>query len=257
MQLENLKLDVRDYVATVTLARPPVNATGRALRGEIIKVFDAMTDRDDVRAVILTAEGKTFCAGADIKERALMTGEPGEYGALNRLVREMFYSILECQKPVIAAVNGAALGAGMALVLCCDILIASEDAIFGMPEVDVGLAGGVKFLQRHLHPSKARRMLLTGQRVPASELYRLGVLEECVPAASLMSTAMALAKDIASKSPLAVRMLKESFNAVENQTLRDGYRLEQNMTVVLSRSEDAREARQAFVEKRKPVFKGR
>jgi enoyl-CoA hydratase len=257
MKLENLKLDVRDYIATVTLARPPVNATGRALRGELIQVFDAMADREDVRVVILTAEGKTFCAGADIKERTLMTGEPGEYGALNRLVREMFYSIMECPKPVIAAVNGAALGAGMALVLCCDIILASENAVFGMPEVDVGLAGGVKFLERHLGPSKSRRMLLTGQRVPATELYRLGVVEECVLADALMPTALALAMEIAGKSPLAVRMLKESFNAVENLPLRDGYRLEQNMTVALSRSDDAREAREAFVEKRKPVFKGR
>ena len=257
MSFEHLTLDVRDYVAVVTLNRPPVNATNRALRGEITRVFDAMTDRDDVRCAILTAHGNVFCAGADIKERTQLTGEPGEYGGLNRIVREMFYSIMECSKPVIAAVNGPALGAGMALVLCCDILIASEDAIFGMPEVDVGLAGGVKFLERHLNPSKARRMLLTGQRVPAPELYRLGVLEECVPANALMPTAMAIATEIASKSPLAVRMLKESFNAVEGQTLRDGYRLEQNMTVALSRTEDAREARAAFVEKRKPVFKGR
>src|SRR5690349_5412014 len=257
MKLENITLDVRDYVAVVTLNRPPVNATNRALRGEITRVFDAMTDRDDVRAVVFTANGKVFCAGADIKERTQLTGEPGEYNALNRIVREQFYSILECAKPVIAAVNGAALGAGMALALCCDILVASEEAIFGMPEVDVGLAGGVKFLERHLNPSKARRMLLTGQRVPAAELYRPGVLEECVPADALMPPAMAIATEIASKSPRAVRMLKESFNAVENQTLRDGYRLEQNMTVALSRSEDAREARAAFVEKRKPVFKGR
>jgi enoyl-CoA hydratase len=257
MKLENLKLDVRDYVATVTLARPPVNATNRALRGEITQVFDSFADRDDVRVAILTAEGKVFCAGADIKERTQLTGEAGEYNALNRIVREMFYSILECPKPVIAAVNGTALGAGMALVLCCDIIIASDDAIFGMPEVDVGLAGGVKFLQRHLNPSKARRMLLTGQRVPAREFHRLGVIEECVPGSELMATAAALATEIAGKSPLAVRMLKESFNAVENLTLRDGYRLEQNMTVALSRSDDAREAREAFVQKRKPVFKGR
>jgi enoyl-CoA hydratase len=257
MKFENIRLDVRDYVATITLARPPVNATGRALRTELTAAFDAMNDRDDVRAVILTAQGKVFCAGADIKERTLMTGEAGEYGALNRLVREMFYSILECNKPVIAAVNGGALGAGMALVLCCDIILASEEAYFAMPEVDVGLAGGVKFLQRHLGPSKTRRMLLTGQRVPAREFHRLGVIEECVAPDELMPTANALATEIATKSPMAVRMLKESFMAVENLTLRDGYRLEQNMTVALSRSDDAREARQAFVEKRKPVFKGR
>jgi enoyl-CoA hydratase len=257
MKLENLKLDVRDHVATVTLARPPVNATNRALRGEITQVFDSFVDREDVRVIILTAEGKVFCAGADIKERTQLTGEAGEYNALNRIVREMFYSILECNKPVIAAVNGAAMGAGMALVLCCDIILASDDAIFAMPEVDVGLAGGVKFLQRHMNPSKSRRMLLTGERVPAQELYRLGVVEECVPGGELMVKARELANEIAGKSPLAVRMIKESFNAVENLTLRDGYRLEQNMTVALAKTDDAREAREAFVQKRKPVFKGR
>jgi enoyl-CoA hydratase len=257
MQLENLKLDVADFVATVTLNRPPVNAFGRAIRQEMIAVFDALHDRKDVRAIVLTGSGRIFCAGADIKERTLMTGEPGEYGRLNRLVREVFYSVMECSKPVIVAVNGPALGAGFALTLCCDIIVAAQDAVFAMPEVDVGLAGGVKFLQRHLTPSKARRLLLTGQRVPAAELYRLGVVEECVPSDQLMPTAMGIARDIAAKSPLAVQMLKQSFNTVENLTLRDGYRVEQDMTVELSRSDDAREAKQAFLEKRKPVFTGR
>ncbi len=255
--MENLRLSVDGYVAVVTIDRPPVNATGRELRRDLTATFDALHDRDDVRAIVLTAAGRMFSAGADIKERGLMTGEPGEYGALNRLVREMFFSILECSKPVVAAVNGPALGAGMALALCCDIILASEDAVFGMPEIDVGLAGGVKYLQRHLTPSKARRLLLTGQRIPARELYRLGVLEECVPQDELMPAAMAIARDIAAKSPVAVRMLKDSFNMVENLSLRDGYRLEQNMTVALARTDDAREAQQAFVEKRKPVFTGR
>jgi enoyl-CoA hydratase len=257
MQFENLKLDVNDFVATVTLNRPPVNALGRAIRQEMLTVFDALHDRQDVRSVVLTGGGRIFCAGADIKERALMTGAPGEYGSLNRLVREVFYSVMECSKPVIAAVNGPALGAGFALTLCCDIIVAAEAAIFAMPEVDVGIAGGVKFLQRHLTPSKARRLLLTGQRIPAAELYRLGVVEECVPGDQLLPTALGIARDIASKSPLAVQMLKQSFNAVENLTLRDGYRVEQDMTVELSRSDDAREAKQAFIEKRKPVFTGR
>jgi enoyl-CoA hydratase len=257
MAFEFIKLDVADYVATVTLNRPPVNALGRAIRQELLECFDALHDRVDVRAIVLTATGKIFCAGADIKERTQLTGEPGEYGKLNRLVREVFYSIMECSKPVVAAVNGAALGAGFAMTLCCDILLAADDAVFAMPEVDVGLAGGVKFLQRHLTPSKARRLLLTGQRVPAAELYRLGVLEACVPGDVLMPAAMEIARDIAAKSPLAIQMLKQSFNTVENLTLRDGYRIEQNMTVELSRSDDAKEAKQAFVEKRKPVFKGR
>jgi enoyl-CoA hydratase len=257
VQLEHIKLDVQDHVATVALNRPPVNALGRAIREEITRVFDALHERDDVRAIVFTGTGKTFCAGADIKERAKMTGEPGEHAPLNRLVREMFYSLMECRKPVIAAVNGPALGAGFALTLCCDILFASDNSIFGMPEVDVGLAGGVKFLQRHFTPSKARRLLMTGERVPAAELYRLGVVEAVTPPEALMPTALAMARELAAKSPRAVQVIKESFNMVENLSLRDGYRLEQDKTVELSNTEDAKEAKRAFVEKRKPVFTGR
>jgi enoyl-CoA hydratase len=257
MQFENVTLNVADHVATLTLNRPPVNALGRAIRQELLQAFDALQDRQDVRAVVLTGQGKVFCAGADIKERTQLTGAPGEYGALNRLVREVFYAIMECSSPVIAAVNGAALGAGFALALCSDIIVASEDAVFGMPEIDVGLAGGVKFLQRHFTPGMARKFLLTGRRVPARELYRLGVIEEPVAGDALLRAAMQVAHEIASKSPVAVHMLKDSFNIVENLTLRDGYRLEQNMTKALSRSEDAQEAQRAFVEKRKPVFTGR
>ena len=254
--MSDVQVDVKDYVAVVTLNRPPVNATSRAMREELIRVFDALPDRDDVRAVVLTGAGKIFCAGADIKERTKLTGEPGEYNELNRLAREMFYAILECPKPVVAAVNGVALGAGMALALCCDILVASEDAVFGMPEIDVGLAGGVKYLERHLPPSKVRRLLLTGQRIPAAELYRLGVLEACVSADRLMAEAMDIANAIASKSPMTVRLLKESFCAVENLSLRDGYRIEQNLSKAMSKTADAKEAQLAFVEKRKPVFTG-
>jgi len=252
-----IDLQVRDHVAVVTLQRPPVNATNRAMRLELTRLFDAIGDRQDIRAVVLTGAGKAFCAGADIKERTELTGEPGEYNELNRLAREMFYSILECPKPVVAAVNGHALGAGMAIALCCDILLASQDAVFGMPEIDVGLAGGVKYLQRHLPPSKVRRLLLTGQRISAPELYRLGVLEECVPPDELMPQAMAVAGEIASKSPMTVRLLKESFTAVESMSLRDGYRLEQNVSKAMSQTADAQEAQLAFVQKRKPVFTGR
>jgi enoyl-CoA hydratase len=257
MPLQHLKLAVENHVATLALDRPPVNALGRAIREELLATFDELHDRDDVRVVILTANGRTFCAGADIKERTQLTGRPGEYRELNRLVREVFHAVIQCSKPVIAAVNGPALGAGFAIALCCDILLASEDAVFGMPEVDVGLAGGVKFLQRFFTPSQARMLLITGRRVPAAELYRLGVLQACVPADALMPEAGKLAAEIASKSPLAVRMLKQSFNVVENLSLGDGYRIEQDMTIELSKSEDAQEAKRAFVEKRKPAFKGR
>lgn len=257
MKLEHLKVDIDDGVATVTMNRPPVNALGRAMRLEMIDVFDTLNDRADVRCVILTAAGRTFCAGADIKERAALADEPGDHGRLNRIVREVFYSVMECSKPVIAAVNGPAIGAGFALTLCCDILVAAQEATFAMPEVDVGMAGGVKFLQRHFSPSKSRWLLLSGERLPAQELYRLGVIEAAIPLAELMPTARRMARTLADKSPVAVKAIKDSFNAVESMSLRDGYRLEQNKTVDLNRSDDAKEAKRAFIEKRKPRFTGR
>ena len=206
--------------------------------------------------MILTGRGHVFCAGADIKEKRAMSDAPGSYARANRLIREGFYCIMECSKPVIAAVNGAALGAGFVLVSCCDIALAADHAVFAMPEIDVGLAGGAGFLQRILPMSKTRRLLLTGERVPSAELYRLGVLEASVPAAELMPAAMDLARQIAAKSPIAVRMTKDTFGTVENLALRDGYRLEQRVTVELSKTADAREAQRAFVEKRKAVFTG-
>lgn len=252
-----IRLDVKDYVATVALDRPPVNALNRPFRAQIVATFDALSDRDDVRAIVFTGNGRLFCAGADIKERSEMKGVPGENNSHNRLVRSMFYSILECRKPVIGAIEGAALGAGMALAMCCDVIIAGEQSVFGMPEVDVGLAGGVKYLDRHFTPSWARLLLLSGRRVPGATLERLGVAVSCVPTARLLPEAQALAAELAAKSPLAVQSLKQSFNMVENLGLRDGYRIEQDMTVQLSASEDAQEAKRAFLEKRKPVFKGK
>jgi len=256
MKLEHLKLDIADGVATVTLDRPPVNALSRAMRLEVIDVFDTLHDRADVRCVVLTANGRVFCAGADIKERAALKDEPGDHGRLNRIVRELFYSVMECSKPVVAAVNGPAIGAGFALTLCCDILVASQEAVFAMPEIDVGMAGGVKFLQRHFSPSKSRWLMLSGERLPAAELCRLGVIEACVPAAELAATAGKMAATIAAKSPVAVKAIKDSFNMVESMSLRDGYRLEQNKTVDLNRTSDAQEAKRAFIEKRKPKITG-
>lgn len=257
MKLENLKLDVKDYVATVTMARAPVNAMSGGFRREIIPLIDSLHDRSDVRVIVLTSAFKVFCAGADIKERSTLTGAPGEYSELNRLAREVFYSLIDGPKPVIAAVNGAAMGAGMALTLCCDIIVASDNAVFAMPEVDRGLAGGVKYLQRHFTPSKARMLLMTGQQLTAQEMHRLGVIEKVVPLPELMPAAMEIADNIAAKSPLAVQLIKQSFSMVEYLPLKEGYRLEQNMTVKLSESEDAMEAKKAFLEKRKPVYKGR
>jgi len=257
MTLEHFRLAVADGVATVTFDRPPVNAQNQAAREEFIRLFDALGDRDDVRVVVLTGAGDTFSAGADIKERVDLVKEPGDYTRNNRLVREFFYAARDCAKPVIAAVNGAALGAGFVLALSCDIVIAAETAFFAMPEINIGLAGGAGFLMEHLGRSKARALYFTGRRVPAAELDRLGVIEACVPRDKLMERAMELARDIAGKSPVAVRHIKRTLNTIEEMPVRDAYRYEQSVTVELSRTEDAREAQRAFLEKRKPVFKGR
>jgi enoyl-CoA hydratase len=251
-----LKVNVKDFVATVWLARPPVNAQNRRFREEIIAVFDSLSDRADVRAVVLTGEGKTFSAGADLKERPGLSEEIGAYPRHNRTVRESFNAVMECEKPVIAAINGAAIGAGCVLALCCDILIAADNAFLAMAEVDVGLAGGVSHVRRFFGESDARLLIYTARRISGPELYRMGVVSACVADSALLDTAQGIAREIAAKSPLAVRAAKRSFNVTEDLPLRDAYRFEQLQTVALATTEDTREAQRAFAEKRKPVFKG-
>ncbi len=260
--MEIIKTEVSDFVATVTIDRPPANAMNRQMFDEIQASFDALNNRQDVRAAIFTGAGKCFCAGADMKARSssLEGQQKPRQGAMwghSRAAREAFHSILECSVPVIGAINGPALGGGLALIASCDILIASEKALLGLPEIDVGLLGGGRHTQRLFGVFKARKMMYTGERIGAKELYRRGIVEKVVPPDQLMPEAHTLAQDIASKSPLAIRLAKHAMNTIEFMDLRDGYRFEQNMTHELSGSEDAKEAARAFVEKRKPVFTDR
>lgn len=256
-ELKLLKVEVADHIAVATMANPPVNALSRQLQDEMALGFDLMSEDDDVRVVVLTGQGKQFCAGADLKARTGGGPQPGGQRGHLRSARECFHAIVECRKPVIAAINGAALGAGLAIAASCDILLASERASLGMPEIDVGLMGGGRHAMRLFGHSRVRRMAVTGYRVSGPELYRLGVVETCTSAAELMPAAMVFAKDIASKAPLAVQLFKQSLNAIEEMSLRDGYRYEQDMTVQIGKTEDLKEAMRAFVEKRKPVFQGR
>jgi enoyl-CoA hydratase len=171
MSYEYVKVEVADFIATVKLDNPPRNAMAVEMMDEIVSVFDQMTDRDDVRVVVLTGEGKAFSAGADLKKRAAVekAPEPGDRWRRARATREKNYAVLECMKPVIAAVNGPALGAGLGLVTMADIIVASEHAAFGLPEIDVGLAGGARHAMRIFPHSLVRRMALTGYRVTAAE----------------------------------------------------------------------------------------
>ncbi|MEJ8822582.1 enoyl-CoA hydratase/isomerase family protein [Variovorax humicola] len=255
--LTQLNYELNNFVATLTLNSPPVNALTRTLNDELTLALDRISEMDEVRVVVLTGAGKVFCAGADLKGRASVIKGPGDLPAHSRRTRECFHAIRECAKPVICAINGAALGSGVAMAASSDILIASEKASLGLPEVDVGLLGGCRHAMRLFSHSRLRRMMLTGMRVPAAELYRLGIIEECTTPEDLMPRALELAATIASKSPVSTRMGKHTLNVIEDMSLRDGYRYEQDMTALIGKTDDAKEAQRAFAEKRAPVFTGR
>ncbi|OWU86653.1 enoyl-CoA hydratase [Oceanicola sp. 22II-s10i] len=252
--MENIRYEVKDYVAVVTLARPKVNALSRAMRYELTEAFDEINERPDVRCAVLAADGHVFCAGADLKDRP-DPSKAGQGPLHNRIVRETSLPIKDNDKPVIAAVNGAALGAGMGLAMACDIIFASKNATFGMPEINVGLAGGGSMLAQFFSRSRMRRMMFTGENFDAEELYRLGIIEAALEPEDLMPTVMAMAHDIASKNPTGMKIAKRSANLVELMSPRDGYIFEQKYTLELGRTENAVEARTARLEKRPPVFK--
>lgn len=255
--LTQLHVSISNYVAILTMDAPPVNALTRTLNDELTLALDRISEMDEVRAVVLTGAGKIFCAGADLKGRAENIKGPGDLPAHSRRTRECFHAIRECAKPVVVAINGAALGSGMAMIASSDILVACDKTTVGLPEVDVGLLGGARHAMRLFGHSKLRRMALTGMRVSGEELFRLGIVEACTSVEELMPTALAIATQIASKSPVSTRMGKHTLNVIEDLSLRDGYRYEQDMTAIIGKTDDAREAQLAFKEKRTPVFTGR
>lgn len=253
----SLTVETVGHVAILRLNNPPVNALTTTLIEELTLALDRISETDAIRAVVLTGEGKVFCAGADLKGRAQAIKEPGDLPQHSRRTREVFHTIRECVKPVIGAINGPALGAGLAIVASCDILVAASTAVVGLPEINVGLLGGGRHGMRLFSHSRLRRMMLTGMRVDGDELYRLGIVEASVPPERLMDVALELANEVASKSPLSSKLAKQTLNAIEEMSLRDGYRYEQDMTAALAQTQDAKEARQAFLEKREPIFQGR
>jgi enoyl-CoA hydratase len=254
----NLEVDISDYIATVTLDRPPVNAVDSATYAEIIEVFGSFADNRDVRVAIFTAAGdRAFVAGVDLKTYGQQAADPPAHLVIDpaRPARDAMWAITDCAVPVIGAINGPALGAGLALAACCDMLIASENATFGTTEINVGLLGASAHLSLLVGRHKAREMFFTGEQVPASELYRLGAVRTVVPRDQLSKTARELAATLAAKSPIALRLAKESMNRVEFLPLKEAYRTEQDYTARLRGYEDAAEARQAFLDKRSPEWK--
>jgi enoyl-CoA hydratase len=254
--MDGLTCDIAGKVATVRLDRPPVNALTLALYSAIGELFEEIGGRSDVNCVLFTAAGtRAFCAGLDLKE--FLAAKVEDDPARAAIVRRTFAAVRHCAVPVIAAVNGPALGAGCVLASVCDIRIASENATFGLPEINVGRCGGAAHMSRHLPQGMVRQMFFTGRPIDAKEAWRLGFVQELVAPQLLEERARTLAAEIAVKAPLGLRLGKEAINRAEFLPVEDGYALEQNYSSRLMATEDAREATRAVVEKRPPSFTGR
>ena len=257
-----LHIEREDHVATVTLDRPPVNAVDNEVLTEIRDAFSTFEDARDIRAVVFTAAGdRAFMGGADLntvggRDRS-ESASPRYVTDPARVARDAMWAVTDCAVPVIGAINGPAIGAGVAFAACCDILVAAEHATFATPEINVGLLGASSHLSLMVGRHKAREMFFLGEKVSATEMYRLGAVREVVPKDQLQATARALADQLAAKSPIALRLAKESMNRVEGMPLKEGYRTEQEYTARLLGFEDSTEARQAFLEKRSPDWKWR
>lgn len=246
-----LRSTIADRVAEVVLDHPPVNALDSAGWQHLAATIAALGADANVSVVVIAAEGRGFCAGVDIKELAR---DASLITKVNRGCYDAFAAIHDCTVPVIAAAHGFVLGGGIGIVGSCDVIFASEDATFGLPEIDRGALGAASHLLRMFPIQKVRRMLYTGEPITAAEAYRLGALEAVVARKDLMTAARALAQKIAAKSPRAVRLAKESLNGIEPLDVKKSYRFEQGFTLELYTSPDSQEARDAFVEKRDAKF---
>ncbi|HZQ83660.1 MAG TPA: enoyl-CoA hydratase family protein [Acidimicrobiales bacterium] len=242
---------VSEGIAEVVMDHPPVNALTVAGWFELAEVITALGHDRDVRVVVLRAEGRGFNAGVDIKEMQATEGFSALVGA-NRGCFAAFAAVYECEVPVIAAVHGYCLGGGIGLVGNADIVIASEDATFGLPEVDRGALGAATHLARLVPAHRMRAMVYTATRATAAELHAYGSVLRVVPREGLRDAALEVAREIAAKSPVVMRAAKESLNGIDPVDVKRSYRYEQGFTFELNLVGVADEARDAFVETGKP-----
>ncbi len=242
---------ITDGIAHLVLCKPPVNAFNSEEWADIAAEIRSLGERSSVRVIVVSAEGKGFCAGVDIKE---LGAEPAKIVPVNKGNFDTFEAIHRNPKPVVLAIHGFVLGGGIGMAGAADILVASECATFGVPEVDRGAMGGGAHLQRLFPVQKVRHMYFTGEFIDAAEAFRLGAIEKVVPRAELVSTALEIAKSIAAKSPRMISLAKEALNAIEDGNLEEKYRREQGLTLEAYMHADSQEARDAFNEKRDADF---
>jgi enoyl-CoA hydratase len=245
---ELLNIKVEEHIAIVTLNNPPVNVLGPQLLNGMITEFNRLSADEQVRVIILTGAGeRAFCAGGDRRISATATPQALEYAF--KLGRTVYDTIRNCAVPVIGAINGPAIGGGTALAASCDILIASERAVFALPEVNVGMWPQFRYLARLVPELKMRRMVYTGQRLTAHEMQRFGSIECVVAHEALMPTAMQLAREIAEKNSFIVRLYKKAINSAENLGVKESLPVELEYIRQLVELHDARKIRQSFQDK--------
>jgi enoyl-CoA hydratase len=260
MPYENLLTERDDAVLVLTINRPAVlNALNGGVLDELSDAIEQARGDDSVRVVVLTGAGeKAFVAGADIKELAVQSPVAGREHA--RKGQALFDRIERLGKPVIAAVNGFALGGGCELAMACTIRLAADTAKFGQPEINLGLLpgyAGSQRLPRLVGRGRALELLLTGAQIPADEAWRIGLVNRVVPAAQLSAEARALARTLASKPPVAVRYILDAVASGLDMSFADGQDYEATLFGLVATTEDMREGTKAFLEKRKPTFQGR
>ena len=257
MELKNVLFEVSDQMALITVNRPEVrNALDLQTVNELHAVIRAVSDSDRIGAAILTGIGdKVFVSGADIRDIRARN----KLDALRGINSRLFKAVEDCTKPLIAAVNGYALGGGFELALACDIRVCSENAKFGLPEVSLGIipgAGGLYRLFRIAGLGVAKELILTGDTIDAQRAYQCGITSQVVPKEKLLVTAQDTCKKILSRGPLAVRLAKRSLNLVPQLTTEAAMALDEYAQGILFESEDKLEGTSAFLEKRPPKFKG-
>jgi enoyl-CoA hydratase len=250
---EYLDCTVDDGIALVTMRRPPVNAVHQQMYVDIQRLFgDFSAAAPGARVAILTGEGRHFCGGNDLHEFATLM--PENAPARMRAVRKAFFAIQDCPVPVIAAVRGTAAGTGLAIAASCDFVIAARGAKLSLPEVSVGVMGGARHLARLAPEPIVRWMFLSADPMPAEALAGYGCVLEVVAEDELLPTARLRAARIARHSPVALRLAKESLNRIETMDLKAGYEFEQSLTTEMCGHPDAKEAVQAFFERREPQY---
>ncbi len=242
---------ISNNIGELVFNKPPVNAFDSHEWAAIAGEIDRLGQHSDVHVIVIRAEGKGFCAGVDIKELA---ADSDRILPVNKGNYDAFKAIHRNPVPVIVALHGFVLGGGIGMAGAADIIIASECARFGVPEVDRGAMGGGAHLQRMFPVQKVRYMYFTGDFIDAQEAFRLGAVERVVPLEALRENAMQIAKSIADKSPAMIRLAKEALTGIEDGNLEDKYRWEQGFTLQAYREADSQEARSAFVEKRDAQF---